>query len=93
MSISALSIPLKASFTVSVHLCDQNRSNQLKPLCHHFILYIGHYGKTYNHYFYHIFLKDCKCQIVLSAKKEKYLDSVNMLCYFNREANTLSFNL
>ena len=51
------------------------------------------YGETHKRCFYHIFLKDCKCQIVFSAKKEKYLDSTSMLCYFSRLAGILSFNL
>ena len=38
-------------------------------------------------------MEDCKCQIVFSAKKEKYLDSTSMLCYFSRSAGILSFNL
>jgi membrane protein required for colicin V production len=38
-------------------------------------------------------LKDCKCQIVFTLKKEKYLDSTSTLCYFSRLAGILFFNL
>jgi membrane protein required for colicin V production len=36
-------------------------------------------------------LKDCKWQIVFSAKKEKCLDSTTMLCYFSRLASIYFF--